>query len=153
MKKKSLRERRLEAARKELGIEAPKEYKPRKKRKPLTEEQKAKARENLAKARAAKGPAKNSSVHPDVLALPDDHPLSAEKVKGWLKYNQDKLKSIKAQKDAKESSLRMEYQITENYVKNLKVYLKDNVWCDHRYGERMESKMEWRTIAKGKNYE
>jgi predicted Ser/Thr protein kinase len=64
-----------------------------------------------------------------------------------LNYNKDKLKSIKHQKDAKESSLRMEYQTTENYVKNLKIYIKDSVWCDHRYGERMENKMEWLTIV------
>ena len=133
--------------RKELGIESPKAYKPRKKRKPMTEEQKAKARENLAKARAARAPAKNSSIHPDVAALPEDHPLSADKVKAWLKYNKDKLKSIKHQKDSKESKLRMEYQITENYVKNLGVYLRDNVWLDHRYGERGENKMEYITIV------
>ena len=141
------KEQRLATARNELGIEQPKEYKEKKKRKPMSESQKAKARENLAKARAARGPAKNSSVHPDVLALPEDHPLSAEKVKSWLKYQTDKLKSIKQQKDAKESSLRLEYQVTENYVKNLKVYLKDNVWLDHRYGERGESKMDYVVVA------
>ena len=147
VEKKSLRQRRLEAARKELGIEAPKAYKPRKKRKPMTEEQKAKARENLAKARAARGPAKNSSIHPEVAALPDDHPLSAVKVKAWLKFQSDKLKSIKHQKDSKDSTQRMEYQTTENYVKNLRIYLKDNVWLDHRYGEKGENKMDYITIA------
>ena len=141
------KQQRLEAARKDLGIEAPKAYKPRKKRKPMTEEQKAKARENLAKARAAKGPAKNSSVHPDVLALPDDHPLSATRVKEWLKYNQDYLKSIKAQATSKDWKERREYRIVENYVKNLRTYLKDSVWNDHRYGQKMENKMEYRVIA------
>jgi hypothetical protein len=141
------KQKNLERIREELGIEPPKAHKVRKKRKPMTEEQKAKARDNLAKARAARGPAKTSSVHPDVLALPEDHPLSAEKVKSWLKYQTDKLKSIKQQRDAKESSLRMEYQVTENYVKNLKVYLKDNVWLDHRYGERGESKMDYVIVS------
>jgi len=143
------REQKKAAIRAELGIESPKEYKPRKKRKPMTEEQKAKARENLAKARAARAPAKISSIHPNVLALPDDHPLSAVKVKSWLKYNQDMLKSMKSQKDSKERKERMQYQIVENYVKNLKIYLKDSVWSDHRFGERMENKMEWTTIAEG----
>ena len=69
--------------------------------------------------------------------------LAYAKVKEWLEYNKDKLKSIKHQKDSKDSTQRMEYQITENYVKNLKIYIKDNVWCDHRYGEKMENKMEW----------
>ena len=141
------KEQRLQQAREELGIKAPPAYKERKKRKPMTEEQKAKARENLAKARAARGPAKNSSIHPDVAALPEDHPLSADKVKSWLKFQTEKLKSIKHQKDSKDSGQRMEYQITENYVKNMKVYLRDNVWLDHRYGERGENKMEYIVVA------
>ena len=138
--------KRLEM-RKELGIEAPKKHKERKKRKPMTEEQKAKARENLAKARAARAPAKKSNVHPLVAALPDDHPLSEVKVKQWLKFQSDKLKSIKHQRDSKDSGQRLEYQVTENYVKNLRVYLKDYVWLDHRYGEKGENKMEYITIA------
>ena len=141
------KEAKLQKIRDELGIEAPKEYKERKKRKPMTEAQKAKARENLAKARAAKGPAKNSSVHPKVAGLPDDHPLSAVRVKEWLKYNQDYLKSIKMQECSKDWKERREYRIVDNYVKNLRIYLKDSVWCDHRYGQKMENKMEYITIA------
>ena len=143
----SKKEEKMKAIREELGIEAPVMKKPRKKRKPMTEEQKAKARENLARARAARAPAKHSSVHPNVLALPDDHPLSAVRVKEWLKYNQDYLKSIKQQAVSKDWKERREYRIVETYVKNLKVYLKDSVWNDHRYGQKMENKMEWIVIA------
>jgi len=113
----------------------------------MTEEQKAAAIERLAKARAARGITGTKNVHPDVLALPDDHPLAYAKVKEWLKYNQDLLKSIKHQKDSKESAQRMEYQIVENYVKNLKIYIKDNVWCDHRYGQKMENKMDYVVVS------
>ena len=130
--------------REELGIKPPK---PRKKRKPMTEEQRAAAIERLAKARAARGITGTKNVHPDVLALPDDNALSYAKVKEWLKYNQDYLKSIKAQKISKDSKERMEYQVVENYVKNLRVYIRDNVWLDHRYGKKMENKMEWIVIA------
>jgi hypothetical protein len=129
----------------ELGITPPKKL--RKKRKPMTEEQRAAAAERLAKARAARGITGTKNVHPDVLALPEDHPLAYGKVKQWLNYNKDKLKSIKQQKDSKDSQERMEYQVTENYVKNLKIYIKDNVWCDHRYGEKMEHRMEWVTVV------
>ena len=130
--------------REELGIKPPK---PRKKRKPMTEEQRAAAIERLAKARAARGITGTKNVHPDVLALPDDNALSYAKVKEWLKYNQDYLKSIKSQKISKDSKERMEYQVVENYVKNLRVYIRDNVWLDHRYGKKMENKMEWIVIA------
>ena len=49
----------------------------KKKRKPMTEEQKQAACERLAKARAARPPAKTSSIHHSVLARPDDDMLSA----------------------------------------------------------------------------
>ena len=130
--------------RKELGITPPK---PRKKRKPMTEEQRAAAAERLAKARLARGITGTKNVHPDVLSLPEDHPLAYAKVKEWLKYNEDLLRSIKSQKTSNDSKQRMEFHITENYVKNLKVYIRDNVWCDHRYGKLMENKMEWVAVV------
>lgn len=137
-------EKRKQKIRDELGIVPPK---PRKKRKPMTAEQKAAAIERLAKARAARGITGTKNVHPDVLKLPEDHPLSHAKVKEWLKYNQDLLKSIKHQKDSKESSQRMQYQVVDNYVKNLKIYIKDGVWCDHRYGQKMENRMDYVVVA------
>ena len=140
----SRKEKEMSKIRKELGITPPK---PRKKRKPMTEEQRAAAGERLAKARLARGITGTKNVHPDVLALPEDHPLAYAKVKEWLKYNEDLLKSIKSQKTSNDSKQRMEFHITENYVKNLKVYIRDNVWCDHRYGKLMENKMEWVAVV------
>ena len=131
--------------RKDLGITPPK--KARKKRKPMTEEQRAAAVERLAKARAARGITGTKNVHPDVLSLPEDHPLAYKKVKEWLDYNAEYLKSIKTQKDSKERDERREFQVVENYVKNLRIYIKDNVWCDHKYGKKMENKMEWVTVV------
>jgi hypothetical protein len=146
--KQTKRELEKEKIRKELGIEAPK--KPRKKRKPMSEEQRAAAIERLAKARAAKGITGTKNVHPDVLSLPEDHPLSYNKVKEWLEYNKDHLKSIKHQANSKDSKERQEFQTTQNYVKNLGTYIRDNVWCDHRYGKTMEHKMEWVTVIPSK---
>lgn len=140
----SRKEEKMQKIRKELGITPPK---PRKKRKPMTEEQRAAAAERLAKARLARGITGTKNVHPDVLSLPEDHPLAYAKVKEWLKYNEDLLKSIKSQKTSNDSKQRMEFHITENYVKNLKVYIRDNVWCDHRYGKLMENKMEWVAVV------
>ena len=116
----------------------------------MTEEQRAAAIERLAKARAAKGITGTKNVHPDVLSLPEDHPLSYSKVKEWLEYNKDHLKSIKHQANSKDSKERQEFQTTQNYVKNLGTYIRDNVWCDHRYGKTMEHKMEWVTVIPSK---
>ena len=148
MPKQTKRELEKQKIRDELGIKAPK--KPRKKRKPMTEEQRAAAVERLAKARAAKGITGTKNVHPDVLSLPEDHPLSYGKVKEWLEYNKDHLKSIKQQATSKDSKERQEFQTTQNYVKNLGTYIRDNVWCDHRYGKTMEHKMEWVTVIPSK---
>ena len=51
----------------------------------LTEEQKEAARERLALAREAKGPAQYKNIHPDVLELPDDDNFSMKNVKAWEK--------------------------------------------------------------------
>ena len=135
----------MQQIREELGIKKPPKL--RKKRKPMTEEQRAAAIERLAKARAARGITGTKNIHPDVLALPEDHPLSYKNVKEWLDYNKDRLKSIKSQKDSKDREERMEFQVVQNYVKNLRIYLKDSVWLDHRYGKKMENKMEWVTVV------
>ena len=59
----------------------------RKKRKPMTPEQRIAAAERLERARAAKAPAKNQTIHQNVISLPDEHYLSAKKVKSWIKSN------------------------------------------------------------------
>ena len=58
---------------------------PKKKRKPMTEEQKVAAAERLAKAREAKGTPKHKNIHPSILAKPDDHFISLKKVRQWIK--------------------------------------------------------------------
>ena len=51
----------------------------KRRRKPMTPEQKAAAIERLAKARESKGPAQHQNICPEVLARPDDHPLCLKK--------------------------------------------------------------------------
>jgi hypothetical protein len=151
-KRAETKDRKKRAMLENLGVDSnQKPKKVKRKRKPMTEEQRAAAIERLAIARSKRKPAKNSSIHPDVLALEDDHPLSAENVKEWLKYNKDHLKAIKAQADSKDTKDRAEFQIVTAYVKNLGVYLKDNVWCDHRYGKLMEKPIK--TICHALSYD
>ena len=93
-KRANKRDAKKRALHEELGSSV-KELKVKRKRKPMTPEQRAAASERLALARAKRAPAKNSSVHPDVLALPDDHAVSYVKVKEWLKYNTELLSGLK----------------------------------------------------------
>ena len=113
----------------------------KRKRKPMTPEQRAAAAERLAKARAAKGPAKNLSIHESIRDLPDDHPLSPTTVKLWLKQQRSHLASIKSYRLSKERKERDEYRETENYIKTLTRYLDSGIWTEPHWGENRERRM------------
>lgn len=113
----------------------------KRRRKPMTEEQKKAAAERLAKARLAKGHDGSKSVHPDLLDYDDDHPLHWRKVRGWVKELNEEIKGKKNLRDSKDSKERGEYNILVNYVANLKRYLDTGVYMDHRYGRHREGKM------------
>ena len=75
----------------------------KRRRKPLTEEQKAERRERLAKAREAKAPPKYVSVDPAVRNLPDDHHISLKKVREWIKSNKEEKARLERQLKREES--------------------------------------------------
>ena len=121
--------------------------KPKKKRKPMTPEQKVAAAERLAKDRAARKPAKNESIHHSVLALDDDHVLSAKNVKSWIKSQKDLMSSLRyeVRKDVK--GAKAKYHSAEGYIRHLKHYLKHGDYCDDYYGAYGEKKIKWQTIT------
>jgi len=143
-KAKRTREANKKRALEELGFER---KKVKRKRKPMSEEQKKAAVERLAKARAAKGADGSKSVHHSIRDLPEDHFLHWKKVKEWLKSNQEELKSMRSWKTSKVSKERQEYQDLETYISNMKKYLSGGVWSDFRYGERRESRVQKVCIA------
>ena len=122
-------------------------WKPRKKRKPMTEEQRKAASERLALARAKKTPTENTSIHPSVFALPDDHYLSAKKVKEWIKSNKEMMSSYRAQMRKEVKGARAMYHDLEGYVRFMKHYLKHGDWISDVYGEHQEKRIKWRMIA------
>ena len=70
------------------GWEEPVKKKVRRKRKPMSEEQRAAAAERLAIAREKrfeKNPPKYKNIHPSVLAKPDDDTFSLKNVRQWIK--------------------------------------------------------------------
>ena len=130
----------------ELGFER---KKVKRKRKPMTPEQKAAAIERLAKAREARGVTGLASVHHSIRDLEEDHFLAPKKVKEWIKDNELKLKGMKGMRDSKDWKERSEYQSLENYVKNMKAYLKSGHWGDFRYGANGEHRVQRVCIAMG----
>ena len=122
-------------------------WKPRKKRKPMTEEQRKAAAERLALARAKKAPSENTSIHPSVLALPDDNYLSAKKVKEWIRSNREMMSSYRTQMRKDVKGARARYYDLEGYIRFMKHYLKHGDWVSDVYGEHQEKRTKWRVVA------
>ena len=122
-------------------------WKQPKKRKPMTPEQKVAAAERLKKARAAKAPAKKSSIHPTVLAKGDEHFLSAKNVQSWIKNQKEQLVEYRhsARRDIK--GAKAQVANCEGYIRHLQYYLRHGDYCDDRYGAFQEKRIKWQTIV------
>ena len=139
------------------GWTDPSKKKVRKKRKPMTEEQKTAAAERLEKARAVRA-AKNpdygmSGIHESLRDLPDDYPITPKKVKQWIK-TQKELASMERRnekKNVKGATARKTSH--EAYVRNLQKYLKDGDYVDTFYGEHQEKRIGNRCLAQAYYWE
>jgi len=120
----------------------PKKYRPKRQ---MTAEQKQAAVDRLAKARAERlknNPPAYKNIHPDVLALPDDHPWSHKNVKNWIK-------TWKTIKEEHSRAFRRGDKTAEakkisavSYINNMETYLKTNVWLDMYWGEDRNKKVK-----------
>jgi len=122
-------------------------WKQPKKRKPMTEEQRQAACERLAKARAAKPPAKKSSVHPAVLVKGDEHFLSAKNVQSWIKNQKEQLAEYRASVRREVKDAKAKLAECEGYIRHLQYYLRHGDYCDDRYGAYQEKRIKWQTIV------
>ena len=113
----------------------------------MTEEQKKAACERLAKARAARPPAKNSSIHHSVLAKPDEDMLSVKNVQSWIKNQKEQLTEYRAslRRDIKGAAAKVSN--CDGYIRNLQYYLRHGDYCDDRYGAFQEKRITWKTIV------
>lgn len=122
----------------------------KRRRKPMTEEQRLAAVERLAKARAkraASNPPQYKNVHPDVLALPEDDTFSFKNVRGWLKHQQELLTAQKLSFKQGEKGALAKVASTEGYIKNINAYITSNCWVDDYYGENRDNRMVRTCIA------
>ena len=118
----------------------------KRRRKPMTPEQKAAAIERLAKAREAKGPAQHQNIHPEVLARPDDHFLSLKNVRQWMKSNKEQLSSLRGEVRRDVKGAKAKFHSVEGYIRHMQHYLKHGDWIDNAYGEHQEKSVKWVTI-------
>ena len=119
----------------------------KRRRKPMTPEQKAAAIERLAKAREAKGPAQHQNICPEVLAKPDDHPLSRKNVVSWIKTQKSLASAEKGNMRRNVKGAIAKYWSHQGYVRHCEYYLKHGDWVDDFYGEYQEKRVRWRTRA------
>ena len=122
-------------------------WKQPKKRKPMTPEQRIAAAERLEKARAAKAPAKNESIHPSILEKGDDYYLSAKNVKDWIKTQKDLMSSLRHEMRREVKGAKMKYHAAEGYIRHMRHYLKHGDWCSDFYGHYEDKKIKWQTIV------
>lgn len=116
----------------------------RKRRKQMSEEQRQQAAERLAVAREKRmknNPPAYKTVHPNVVALDENHPLSLKNVRKWIRTQRDMLQAVRksVRQDVK-GAIAREASI-EGYIKHCEDYLRNGVWCDLFYGEYQERKI------------
>ncbi len=123
----------------------------KKKRKPLTPEQKIAAAERLEKAREARA-AKNpdygvTNIHPSLRDLPDDHPLHPKKVKQWIKTQKEIVTSERAAERQNVKGAKAKRCSAEAYIRDMKTYLRNGDWISYFYGEYEQYKMGLKCVA------
>lgn len=116
----------------------------RKARKPMSPEQKAAASERLRIAREKRlkeNPPQYKNIHPDVLALDDEHPLRMERVKVWIKTQREIAAEERKQERAGVKGATIKRIRAENYARMMQSYLESSTWTDMFYGEYGEHRM------------
>ena len=125
--------------------------KTRKKRKPMSEEQRAAAAKRLEKARekrAEKNPDYgHSGIHFSLRDLPDEHNAHPKKVKQWIKTQKELASAERAgvRQGVKGAIARLANH--EGYIRNCQKYLRDGDWVDDFFGEHQERKIQWRSVT------
>ena len=142
--------RKIKASTDNSGWVEPKK-KIRKRRKPMTEEQKQAAAARLEKAREARA-AKNpdygqSGIHPSLRDLSDDSPISPKKVKQWIKTQKDIMSSEKAAERQGVKGARSRWKNAEAYIRDMNTYLRNGDWISMFYGEHEQHKVKYRVHA------
>ena len=93
----------------------------RKKRKPMTEEQRAAAAARLEKAREKRKEQNpdygQSSLSTELRDLPDDHALHPKKIKEWIKTQKDLASSVRGEVRQKIKGAEARLLVHEGYIK------------------------------------
>ena len=121
------------------------------KKRQLSEEQRQELRERLEKARAAKAPAKQLSIHESIRHLPDTDPFAPPRVRGWIKATKERMQSMRKWKNSKDAKERQTYINEEIYLGNLQAYLRTGIYLDSRWGAERQHRVTQRCVSMAYN--
>ena len=124
-----------------------------KKTRKISEEQKEKLRERLAKMRAKKKPAEYKNIAKSVLDLPDDDKYSFKNVKEWIKENKLQVNALSSQARSRTLAPLAKQQAANQadnkkaYIRYMEHYLKTGDWIGLFSGANEEHKVVPRCVA------
>ena len=122
-------------------------------RKKLSEERKQELRDQLSAARKKKTPAEYKNVHRNVLAKPDDDPLSLKSIKKSIKHNKDKASAFLTNSRRRGASPkqsiadRIHADSAKAYIRFMEHYLRTGDWISDFMGDDEEKKTQWKCVA------
>ena len=122
-------------------------------RKQLTEKRKQELRDQLSKARSKRSPAEYKNIHPKVLDIPDDDPLSLKSIKKSIKHSKDRASAYSVNsrrrgatpKQAITDSINSDN--TKAYIRFMEHYLRTGDWISNFMGDDEEKKTQWKCVA------
>ena len=122
----------------------------RKRRKPMSEEQRVAAVERLAIAREKrfkKNPPKYKNIHPSVLATSEDSIFSLKNVQRWIKTQKGLLQKYRSEVRTNVKGSIAKVASTGGYIRHCEAYLSGGSWIDDFCGEYQEKKVTRFVIA------
>ena len=122
-------------------------------RKQLTEKRKQELRDQLSKARSKRSPAEYKNIHPKVLEIPDEDPLSLKSIKKSIKHSKDRASAYSVNsrrrgatpKQAITDSINSDN--TKAYIRFMEHYLRTGDWISDFMGDDEEKKTQWKCVA------
>ena len=122
-------------------------------RKKLSEERKQELRDQLSAARKKKAPAEYKNVHRNVLAKPDDDPLSLKSIKKSIKHNKEKASAFLTNSRRRGTTPKQSVADKINadgakaYIRMMEHYLRTGDWISDFMGQDEEKKTQWKCVA------
>ena len=122
-------------------------------RKKLSEERKQELRDQLSAARKKKAPAEYKNVHRNVLAKPDDDPLSLKSIKKSIKHNKEKAAAFLTNSRRRGTTPKQSIADKINadgakaYIRMMEHYLRTGDWISDFMGDDEEKKTQWKCVA------